>query len=779
MIRDPSAIGRRAADRIAHRGRPKAAALVETLEPRCLLSATVVARYIFYGNSVWSGRGLDASIAPDKTALLPGQTATFTNYTSYDKGINGIAIDAKDWAGVPNADDFIFYSGNTSDTSQWTQYKVWPTISEKRGGGVNGTDRIYISWPDNSLRNQWLQVNVRAMKDTGLTTPDVFYFGNAVGESGNSSSNAEVNGLDEFGARLHPRTAFNPTTIIDPYDFNRDGRVDATDQLIARNNGTTADSALQLVTVPPEPEPLWDLDTFFRMVQPMQHGLQGRMPLLYWGMPLYAGFYTAMQQAGALAPAIAGLAARGFVPQVRLDPSISDSVVLAKALQDAGQPVYLLIPQNDLVLSTAYANCPVWVTGPDDNKNGALGSWPAWPLADPAPGAARVSSLLAPIAAAGIDVAGVFFDDEAGPAPWNGVWQADANSPAARAVFPPGTLDTYDHYNEYVYSLATQLDQQIMFDPVHALWPTAKVANFDMVQSGATTPFVATNGVIFPQITLPPGAAEMPMAYADDWNLLKIFNPATFTQPVSDGFYLHSLLASVTTAQVNRAPGMMDIPYVSAFAESHANVVDPRLQLGMSSGAYKELLRHLWLRGVDGMFLFTFGRSVVPSFQQVEAARSVYDEMLQYPGFLQNGTPLNLTLPTVSGAPIWSGLRWGNQALIRTYPDGPADTTVTLSPFAGITVTLPAPAGGATYIVNSDGTFNLAGAAASLARSQRPLSNAGESSVPAVPAASVPVSSALQPPATQTVAKRPKLVRRLLARVRPPASGRRPTAATS
>ena len=35
----------------------------------------------------------DAAIAPDKTALLPMQTARFANYTSFDKGINGIMVD--------------------------------------------------------------------------------------------------------------------------------------------------------------------------------------------------------------------------------------------------------------------------------------------------------------------------------------------------------------------------------------------------------------------------------------------------------------------------------------------------------------------------------------------------------------------------------------------------------------------------------------------------------------------------------------------------------------
>ena len=35
----------------------------------------------------------DAAIATDKTALLPGETASLANYTSYSRGINGIMVD--------------------------------------------------------------------------------------------------------------------------------------------------------------------------------------------------------------------------------------------------------------------------------------------------------------------------------------------------------------------------------------------------------------------------------------------------------------------------------------------------------------------------------------------------------------------------------------------------------------------------------------------------------------------------------------------------------------
>ncbi|MGA2060941.1 MAG: hypothetical protein ABSG67_10700, partial [Thermoguttaceae bacterium] len=60
----------------------------------------IAGRYIFYNNSKFDAAGDSGAIATDKTALLPGQTATFANYTSYSLGINGIIVDIQ---GLANA----------------------------------------------------------------------------------------------------------------------------------------------------------------------------------------------------------------------------------------------------------------------------------------------------------------------------------------------------------------------------------------------------------------------------------------------------------------------------------------------------------------------------------------------------------------------------------------------------------------------------------------------------------------------------------------------------
>jgi hypothetical protein len=217
--------------------------------------ASIAGRYIFYNNSKFDAASDNGAIATDKTALLPGLTATFANYTSYSLGINGIIVDIKGLAkaGSLAAADFQFQVGNVAG---WTPAPDPISISAPGGGGAGSSDRVTIIWDDNAIQNQWLQVTVLADANTGLAAADVFYFGNAIGESGNSTIDAVVDPQDETASRTH-KTGFSAAAIDNHYDYNRDGRVNATDDLIARHNRTDGvdGNPLQLID-PPAGAPL-------------------------------------------------------------------------------------------------------------------------------------------------------------------------------------------------------------------------------------------------------------------------------------------------------------------------------------------------------------------------------------------------------------------------------------------------------------------------------------------------------------------------------------------
>jgi hypothetical protein len=224
--------------------------------------------FAFYNNSAWDGGDGaanatdDDAIATDKMALRPGVTATFVNYTSYNKGINGLMIDLYGLPATPTLNDFLFRMGidaepygadldDPDDDWPWAPDPI--AITVRPGAGQFGADRITLIWEDGVIRNCWLQLTVMATLATGLAEDEVFYVGNAVAESGNSATDALVNATDEIGARNNPHGPFNPATQDDVHDYNRDMLVNAADQIIARNKRTSPFTALKLITPPVEP----------------------------------------------------------------------------------------------------------------------------------------------------------------------------------------------------------------------------------------------------------------------------------------------------------------------------------------------------------------------------------------------------------------------------------------------------------------------------------------------------------------------------------------------
>jgi hypothetical protein len=251
-----------------------------------VIDAQVVGRWVFYNNSAFDGNDPSANsqddhaVAPQapiadpsdpvapggqskelgKRALLPGETASFANYTSYSRGLNGVMVDVEGLVGVPTEADFVFRVGNDSDLGAWPLGPAPESITMRAGGGVNGSDRITLIWADEdpftprresgAVSNQWLQVTVLATATTGLSDEDVFYFGNAIGESGNSTAETNVDTNDEIGTRNHPHSLLDAAALEDAYDYDRDRRVDTNDEMLARNNSTSAFTRLELIVAP-------------------------------------------------------------------------------------------------------------------------------------------------------------------------------------------------------------------------------------------------------------------------------------------------------------------------------------------------------------------------------------------------------------------------------------------------------------------------------------------------------------------------------------------------
>ena len=212
-----------------------------------IAASGVVGAALFYHNSLFDGNdpaansGDDNAIPADKAPYVPmfgGGPASFTNISSYSKGINGIMIDATGLMRTPVAADFSFRVGNNNTPAAWPQAPAPAQIIDRAGMGAGGSDRVEIVWADGAILNTWLQVTVLANSDTGLASPYVFYFGSLVGTSGQAATAGSftITSTDEQAARGDPHPFFDPAPINNLHDYNRDGKIDATDQIIARNN---------------------------------------------------------------------------------------------------------------------------------------------------------------------------------------------------------------------------------------------------------------------------------------------------------------------------------------------------------------------------------------------------------------------------------------------------------------------------------------------------------------------------------------------------------------
>ncbi len=178
-------------------------------------------------------------------AYIDQPQASPANVTSYSRGINGIMIDLADLSAetVLTTSDFRFKVGSNNTPGTWTDAPAPAAISLRPGAGEGGSDRLEIVWADGAVTNTWLQVTVEGNDNaggfnthTGLPGSDIFYVGNRLGDTFEATPQNYfvTNAVDEISARIH--LAFNQP-ITNLRDFDRNGLVNAGDQIIARTNG--------------------------------------------------------------------------------------------------------------------------------------------------------------------------------------------------------------------------------------------------------------------------------------------------------------------------------------------------------------------------------------------------------------------------------------------------------------------------------------------------------------------------------------------------------------
>ena len=202
-------------------------------------------RYIFYNNSKFDGNSGannvsdNSAIPSNKTVYLPGDgQMVLANITNFTKGLNGIMVDltvgSADHTTI-NASDFVFKVGENNSPNTWTTLTATPTISVRTGGGISGSDRVDITWADNAIQDQYLEVQVLATAHTGLNPTfgtisgnavgDIFFFGNLRGETASTTPASFLRIFASDGAAIQAAGTIPSAGINSFLDVDRNNLV--------------------------------------------------------------------------------------------------------------------------------------------------------------------------------------------------------------------------------------------------------------------------------------------------------------------------------------------------------------------------------------------------------------------------------------------------------------------------------------------------------------------------------------------------------------------------
>lgn len=483
------------------------------------------------------------------------------------------------------------------------------------------------------------------------------------------------------------------------------------------SNGATAAAliavSLLLVSCSTVTPPPGGPEGFLARVPPLRHDASGRWPMIAWapfrassnddsytrGKPLSPMFYRE-------------LARRGFTQAIPLDKAY---IPMARAIQQAGSRVIVLDGEAGNGPGAEQAGALHQFDSGYTLKQGVVSPCPLL-LAGWNNHANRTRALLQKFKKSGVTLDAVWLDFETQP--WSGPdqWEQARHCRRCRDLFPEPVLATAEAYRAFIGRFRQDVMSAYLAAPILEVFPKCLVANWGVVYSTADTPTPGywRNATYSPRsaglfTALNPVAYGNNTIYDDYWRAAwPAAGPPPLDQAHMDRLYTAVMLGQMSANAANAqqwAPEKACVPWVCRVCPERGAPGVPDL----SRPRYREILRHLWLRGATSMQIFNPAREgqAESSLDELADAVQVYDEMLAYREFLDRGDILNTTVPpAASEAVLWSGLALADQALVRAFSPGPAATSVTVKPWPeGPAFTLEAPREGATYRLSAGGTL--------------------------------------------------------------------------
>ena len=444
---------------------------------------------------------------------------------------------------------------------------------------------------------------------------------------------------------------------------------------------------------PPVPSFSW-LQQIAANVPPLTRARGDSFPMILWEAGPFTAQSTATYQM---------LLARGLTQHIQLDEAM---IPTAKALKAAGSPVIMMQGVGGTWPASLAGALSVWahVLDAGFQPSEGLHACPAitkgWAIE-----AGNVRTILQKFKDAGVTVDGVWMDWEGDPVSGAERYQQAVHCSRCRATLPPEVLESEEAFSNYCWRRYQELTGTYLAAPAMEIFPSCSTTNWRSMISTPSRPLRSWSGRTYPPSVPAMFSASNPVAYGNTVLYYQWKPQFRFDREHVDQFYTHHLLDEVSGDATNRmtwAPGRESVPWVARWVPDDP---DPTIPI-MTRERYREVLRHLWLRGISSMQIFNPKR---PGYEalalaEVQDAVAVYDEMLQYREFQQGGEVLGLAVPKVqSGGVIWSGLRLGDRAIVRTFKQGSGRVPFEVEPWPNRRIMLAAGAG-KTYVLKLKGS---------------------------------------------------------------------------
>ncbi|WP_269540964.1 hypothetical protein [Cerasicoccus fimbriatus] len=230
---------------------------------------------------------------------------------------------------------------------------------------------------------------------------------------------------------------------------------------------------------------------------------------------------------------------------------------------------------------------------------------------------------------------------------------------------------TPEAWGDFRRQMAHNIASSYLALPAREVFPSISVLNWVANISYPQTPII--NALNQPTPATGPSffTHSNPYAYGNTLSFELAELPLTLPQRDIDAFYTQLLLRYTSVDSLNRAqsaPYLGSIPWVARVVRDSPNNNLPT----MSREAYREALRHLWLRDIDSMLVFN-SPALTPDEHraEIEDVVAVWSEFEAFRKLLADGKALNFAVTnSQSERCLWSGMANTSTAVIRVTPIG-------------------------------------------------------------------------------------------------------------